>query len=213
MYVEGHGKNGLQYHVQVSAFSATDPQSASLTFDHEAPDAAAAPSPQQLTGSQDHVVFVCATLGEIGENNASNWIAPDGRRDPTTNIRLQLLLGPQELELWDTLDEATEQTIVAMALGPDGKAPNVEYWSDEGEGGWGGDPPEPAERRLNIIVHEASPLWMGTDPDCSVVDTNFRPHGVPNVYVTGGAIFPTSGSWNPTLTMCGLAQSLADELS
>ncbi|RYZ14937.1 MAG: GMC family oxidoreductase, partial [Myxococcaceae bacterium] len=66
--------------------------------------------------------------------------------------------------------------------------------------------------RLNIIVHEASPLWMGADPATSVVGLDYRPHGVRNVYVTGGALFPTSGSWNPTLTMCGLAQDLADRL-
>jgi choline dehydrogenase-like flavoprotein len=30
--------------------------------------------------------------------------------------------------------------------------------------------------------------------------------------VTGAALFPTAGSWNPTLTICGFAQDLARRL-
>ena len=30
--------------------------------------------------------------------------------------------------------------------------------------------------------------------------------------MTGGALFPAAGSWNPTLTMCGFAQDLAGKL-
>ncbi|MFL6631034.1 MAG: GMC oxidoreductase [Massilia sp.] len=66
---------------------------------------------------------------------------------------------------------------------------------------------------MPIIVHEASWLWIGEDPATSVVGLDYRPHGVRNVYVTGGGLSPTSGSWNPTLTMCGLAQDLAEKLS
>ena len=68
------------------------------------------------------------------------------------------------------------------------------------------------ERRIPGLVHEAGPVWMG-EQGKSVVGPDFRPWGVNNVYVTGGGLFPTSGSWNPTLTMCGLAQHLADTLT
>ncbi len=34
---------------------------------------------------------------------------------------------------------------------------------------------------------------MGRDKSSSVVDSSYRPHGVENVYVTGGSLFPTSG--------------------
>jgi choline dehydrogenase-like flavoprotein len=51
------------------------------------------------------------------------------------------------------------------------------------------------------------------DPAKSVVGLDYRPHGIRNVYVIGGGLVPTSGSWNPTLTMCGLAQDLAEKLS
>jgi choline dehydrogenase-like flavoprotein len=210
MYLDGKDAAGFQYHVQASAFAAADPARDAGTIAHEAPDAAAVASPQQLAGSQDYVVFVCATLGEVNEKNAGNRIRGDGGADPTTNVSLQLQLGPEDMALWDVLDEATYQTIDAMV----GDAP-TEFWTDTddaGNGQWGAARAPRKQIRLPIIVHEASPLWMGTDPATSVVGLDYRPHGVENVYVTGGALFPTSGSWNPTLTMCGLAQDLAAKL-
>ena len=210
LYLDGKDAAGFQYHVQASAFAASDPAADAGTIAHEAPDAAAVASPEQLAGSADYVVIVCATLGEVDENNDGNRIWRNGGSDPTTNISLQLQPGPADLALWDVLDEATYQTIGAMVNGAD-----TEYWTDGpgGEGGsWGPARAPQSQIRLNIIVHEASPLWIGKDPATSVVGLDYRPHGVRNVYVTGGALFPTSGSWNPTLTMCGLAQDLATRL-
>jgi choline dehydrogenase-like flavoprotein len=162
------------------------------------------------------VVFVCATLGEVGENNPDNWIRPNGGPDPTTNITVQLQAGPREQHLWDVLDEATYQTIAALASRGAGALPSIEYWIEGGvpdQGFWQARRPGKQQIRLPIIVHEASALWIGEDPATSVVGLDYRPHGVRNVYVTGGGLFPTSGSWNPTLTMCGLAQDLAERLS
>lgn len=211
VYLDGKDAAGFQYHVQASAFAAADPAGAAGTIAHEAPDAAAVASPQQLADSQDHVVFVCATLGQVDERNDNNWIRRNAGSDPTTNISLQLMPGPQDMALWDVLDEATYQTIEAMVGGDAAGA--LEYWHDAKEGGgWGPTRTPQKQIRLNIIVHEASPLWMGKDPSTSVVGLDYRPHGVKNVYVTGASLFPTSGSWNPTLTMCGLAQNLADRL-
>ena len=42
---------------------------------------------------------------------------------------------------------------------------------------------------------------------------DFRPYGIENVYVTGGGIFPTAGSWNNTAAMVGYAQHLAKTLT
>jgi choline dehydrogenase-like flavoprotein len=167
-----------------------------------------------LRGSEDHVLFVCATLGEVCERNDANWIRLNGDADHTANITLQLQTGPLDERLWDVLDEATYQTIAALASRGTGLTPEIEYWVDAGnaEGYWQAERPNRQQIRLPIIVHEASPLWIGVDPATSVVGLDYRPHGVRNVYVTGGALFPTSGSWNPTLTMCGLAQDLADRL-
>jgi choline dehydrogenase-like flavoprotein len=45
---------------------------------------------------------------------------------------------------------------------------------------------------------------MGKDPKSSVVDPFCRMHDVKNVYVFGGGVFPTTGSYHPTLTMMAL---------
>ncbi|WP_417446130.1 GMC oxidoreductase [Kangiella sp.] len=212
VYLDGKASNGLQYHVQASVFAEQKPAEDSTTLARECPDAAAAPTQKQMLGSEDYVVFVCATLGEVSEKNDNNWIKLNQGQDATTNINLQLLLGDEDRQLWDELDEATYQTIAALSSKQ--STPEIEYWIDkpDGSGYWTTDKPPQDQIRLNIIVHEASQLWVGTDPNDSVVGLDYRPHGVNNVYVTGAGLFPTSGSWNPTLTMCGFAQDLAIKL-
>jgi choline dehydrogenase-like flavoprotein len=78
----------------------------------------------------------------------------------------------------------------------------LEYWHDgpEGqEGHWKKFKPTDAGIKVPGIVHETSTLYMSddleADPGASV-DSEYRPRGCYNVYVTGGALFPTSGSWN-----------------
>ena len=45
-----------------------------------------------------------------------------------------------------------------------------------------------------------------------VVDKNLRLNGLQKIYVCSSAIFPTSGSVNPTLTICALAIRLGEHL-
>lgn len=40
-----------------------------------------------------------------------------------------------------------------------------------------------------------------------------RLHAVDNVYIAGAAVFPTEGSWNPTLTMVAMGHRLARHLT
>lgn len=105
------------------------------------------------------------------------------------------------------MDEGTFQ-MMERVFAPEGK---VEYWhGDPNLGHWTGERPSIPERRVAGLVHEGSTLWIG-DKDEGVVGLDYRPHGVENVYVTGGALWPASGSWNPTMTMVALAQDLADQ--
>jgi choline dehydrogenase-like flavoprotein len=54
---------------------------------------------------------------------------------------------------------------------------------------------------------------MSDDPSHGVVDADCRVHGLHNLYVAGGSVFPTSGSASPTLTIVELALRLADHLA
>ncbi len=51
---------------------------------------------------------------------------------------------------------------------------------------------------------------MGDDPARSVVDRWCRSHDVPNLWVVDGSVFPTSGGYNPTLTILANAYRVAD---
>ncbi len=61
-------------------------------------------------------------------------------------------------------------------------------------------------------VHHMGGCRAGNDPATSVTDRFCRVHGVNNLYVAGGAIYPTSGSVNPTLTMVAIALRATDHL-
>ncbi|WP_395622224.1 FAD-dependent oxidoreductase [Sphingomonas daechungensis] len=60
--------------------------------------------------------------------------------------------------------------------------------------------------------HQLGGTRMSSDPAKGVVDGDCRVHGVENLYVAGGSIFPTSGWANPTLTIVALALRTADHL-
>ncbi|MCY4343287.1 MAG: GMC family oxidoreductase [Gammaproteobacteria bacterium] len=53
---------------------------------------------------------------------------------------------------------------------------------------------------------------MGDDPAHSVVDPMLRCHDHDNLHIIGSAVFPTSGTANPTLTIAALALRLAETL-
>jgi choline dehydrogenase-like flavoprotein len=56
-------------------------------------------------------------------------------------------------------------------------------------------------------------MRMGADPDTSVVNSDQRFHGIPNLYAIDGSVFPTSGGYNPTLTIQALAWRAAERLA
>ena len=53
-------------------------------------------------------------------------------------------------------------------------------------------------------AHDLGGCRMGTDPASSVVDPALRVWETPNLYVYGGAVFPSGGGINPTLTIQAL---------
>jgi choline dehydrogenase-like flavoprotein len=69
---------------------------------------------------------------------------------------------------------------------------------------------------LGSAAHEMGTARMGSDPATSVLNAHNQAWDVPNLFVTDGASFTSSGHRNPTLTIMGLTVRacgyLADEL-
>jgi paromamine 6'-oxidase/6'''-hydroxyneomycin C oxidase/2'-deamino-2'-hydroxyparomamine 6'-oxidase len=59
-------------------------------------------------------------------------------------------------------------------------------------------------------LHFHGTCRMGADPDKSVVDPWCRAHDVPNLWIVDGSFMPTSGGYNPTLTILANAYRVAD---
>jgi len=204
-----------QYHIQLTALSDRHPAANAQTAARYMPDVVATASPEQLRTSEDYVVFVCAVLGELDYRNEENWLRKMEGSDPTTNVLLQVLENENDRSVWSTMDEGTFQALERV-LSPGG-AERVEYWhkdpdDEEDPGAWAKGRPTEKMIRVPALVHEGSTLWIGDDRD-AVVGLDYGLKGVGNVYVTGGSLWPTGASWNPTMTMVALAQHLADLLS
>ena len=67
-------------------------------------------------------------------------------------------------------------------------------------------------RLIQTACHAAGTARMADDPKQGVVDRNLRVHGISNLFVAGGAVFPSVGAANPTLTIVALALRLAEHL-
>ncbi|MEJ1938919.1 GMC family oxidoreductase, partial [Nostoc sp. NIES-2111] len=61
--------------------------------------------------------------------------------------------------------------------------------------------------------HIIGTLRMGSDAATSVVDGDLRSHDHPNLFIAGSAVFPTSATANPTLTIAALALRLAERIA
>jgi choline dehydrogenase-like flavoprotein len=63
-----------------------------------------------------------------------------------------------------------------------------------------------------LVNHQMGTMRMGTDESTSVLDPTGRVWGVGNLYVTDGSVFPTSGGYNPTLTIQAMAWRTAQSM-
>ena len=60
--------------------------------------------------------------------------------------------------------------------------------------------------------HHMGTARMHEDPKQGVVDANCQVHGLANLFVAGGAVYPTGGAVNPTLTVVAVSLRLSDHL-
>jgi len=79
-----------------------------------------------------------------------------------------------------------------------------------GQRGPGRSAPDPIG---GLVNHQMGTMRMGDDPDSSVVSADQRFHGIPNLYAIDGSVFPTSGGYNPTLTIEALAWRAAERIA
>ena len=70
--------------------------------------------------------------------------------------------------------------------------------------------------RLRLALFSAHLMGgcpMGRDPERSVVDSHLKMHGMDNIWVVDGSIFPTSLGVNPQETILGIAHWAADRIA
>ena len=66
---------------------------------------------------------------------------------------------------------------------------------------------------IDRYAHLVGGCRMGTGREASVVDSDHRVWGVPNLFVCDGSVMPTQGSANPALTIMALASRLGARLA
>jgi choline dehydrogenase-like flavoprotein len=65
---------------------------------------------------------------------------------------------------------------------------------------------------IDRYAHLVGGCRMGVDPERSVVDSDHRAWGIPNLFIADGSVMPTQGSANPAITIMALSSRLADRL-
>ncbi|GAA2148944.1 hypothetical protein GCM10009760_41600 [Kitasatospora kazusensis] len=207
-YLEGtHRPNGSSaeardFHVHLMGASNPHPHDAVADLYRLIPDSFDQDFLTQLSGP-DHIGFLVHCLGEWrGERSvqAGSYVSvgPDG----VPQVRINP--GKADKALAAGMDQAAQALAGLLAKGH-----TPQYW-DADRQVWTGQLPPGREKKL--LVHESGTLWTGDGPEDSVTDELGCPHGVDGVYVAGAATFPSSGSWNPTLTAVALGLRLADRL-
>ena len=66
---------------------------------------------------------------------------------------------------------------------------------------------------LKLAGHQMGTTRMADDPRRGVTDASGKVHGVDNLYVAGGSVFPTYSFVNPTLTLVALTLRTADRIA
>jgi choline dehydrogenase-like flavoprotein len=121
---------------------------------------------------------------------------------------LRMPMTPDDEQFWGVMQRMMHDICDVIA---DGRT--IEFLRYDKRGPrWSRTPLTAGEICQRELVHESGVLAMGENSAGSVTDANCRFHAVANLYATGGAVFPTCGSYNPTLLGIALAHRLARRL-
>jgi choline dehydrogenase-like flavoprotein len=66
---------------------------------------------------------------------------------------------------------------------------------------------------IDRYAHLVGGARMGFTSADSVVDSDHRVWGVPNLFIVDGSVFPTEGAANPALVIMALADRCAERLA
>jgi choline dehydrogenase-like flavoprotein len=66
---------------------------------------------------------------------------------------------------------------------------------------------------IDRYAHLVGGCRMGFSPEESVVDSDHRVWGIPNLLICDGSVMPTQGAANPALTIMALASRLGERLA
>ena len=134
-----------------------------------------------------------------------NRVELDGRcgGDGLTGVRVSCAWGENDRAMHHAMGAAVEEMVRAgggrtvRRFGGLAGLPGLLGLPARLERFWVAPPP-------GAFVHEVGGARMGSDPGAAVVDGRNRCWGMPNVLVTDGACWPTSGWQSPTLTIMAL---------
>jgi choline dehydrogenase-like flavoprotein len=150
----------------------------------------------------------------LGSKSGAYTLEFHAEQAPNPDSRLSLseardALGMRRLRLdWRTTDLDYDSLKSAYAL----LAAELER---TGTGALSYDPEALVERARSEGAyggHHLGATRMASDPRQGVVDPHCQVHGVGNLFIASGSVFPTSGQANPTLTILALTLRLADQL-
>jgi hypothetical protein len=208
VYIAGM-REEAQYHLQLSGVAYTQCNDDSNIYDICKKYSANSIPRECIDVSQDLVVVSCSTLGELDyKNNSNQFNLTNNCQCLTTNGELKVHLNDQDKQLWDLMYNVTFE--VMNTLSPSAKSDDLEYWHETDET-WKKDAPPSEQIRKKLLVHDASTMWIGNNVDTEApVGLDYHLQGLDNVYITGGALWPTGGSWNPVVTIVAMAMHLAD---
>ncbi len=68
-------------------------------------------------------------------------------------------------------------------------------------------------RGLSGGQHQAGTARMGDDPETSVCNRYGQVHGIDNLFVADGSLFPTNGGFNPALTILAVGYWVAEHIN
>ncbi|HYD25702.1 MAG TPA: GMC family oxidoreductase [Croceibacterium sp.] len=146
--------------------------------------------------------------GEQAPNPDSRvLLSPDRDALGMRRAMLDWRLGELDVRSVEVLVRTLGEELARLGLG---QVVPAGWLADPGEG-WRTDPLISAHPIGGY--HHMGTTRMSASPRDGVTDARTRVHGLPNLYVAGSSLFPTSGWANPTLTLVALALRTADDIA